>query len=58
MNDLIPVKLEKIVKLEDIIKKDDLNYKSKQRKTHNFGKYSLPTVFKGHTRRIFITRKG
>ena len=28
-----------------LLKKDDLNYKSKHRKTYNFSKYSLPTVF-------------
>ena len=44
MNDLIRVKLKKIVKLKDI-KKDDLNYKSKRGKTYNFDKYSLPIVF-------------
>ena len=38
MNDLIRVKLKKIVKLQDIIKKVDLNYKSKRGKTYNFGK--------------------
>ena len=26
--------------------KDDLNYKSKRGKTYNFGRYSLPNVFK------------
>ena len=45
MNDLIRVKLKKIVKLQGIIKKDDLNYKSKRGKSFNFGKYSLPIVF-------------
>ena len=49
MNDLIRVKLNQIVKLQDIIKKDDLNYKSDCRKTDNFGKHSLPIVFKGYT---------
>ena len=47
MNDSICAKLKEIFKLQDIIKKDDLNYKSKRRKTYNFGKYSLPIVFKG-----------
>ena len=47
MNDLICVKLKEIVKLQDIIKIDDLNYKSKRRKTYDFGKYSLPIVFYG-----------
>ena len=34
MNNLIPAE------------KDDLNYESKRGKTYNFGKYSLPNVFK------------
>ena len=45
MNDLIRIKLKEIIKLQGIIKNDDLNYKSKLKKTYNFGKYSLPTVF-------------
>ena len=28
-----------------LYKKNDLNYKSKRRKTYNFGKYSLPIIF-------------
>ena len=44
MNDLIRAKLKEIIKLQDVIKKD-LNYKSKRRKSYNFGKYSLPIVF-------------
>ena len=42
INNLIPVKLKKIVNLKDIIKKDNLNYKSKRGQTCNFGKYSSP----------------
>ena len=45
MNNLICPNLKEIVKLRDVIKKDDLNYKSKGRKTYNFGKYSLLIVF-------------
>ena len=45
MNELIRVKLKKIVNLQDIIKKDELNFKSKHEKTFNFGKYSLPVAF-------------
>ena len=45
MNDLIRTKLKQIVDLQDIFKKADLNYKSKRRKTYNFGKYSLPIAF-------------
>ena len=45
MNNLICANLKEIVKLQDVIKKDDLNYKSKGRKTDNFGKYSLLIVF-------------
>ena len=44
MNDLICAKLKEIFKVQDIIKKDGLSYKSKRRKTYNFGKYSLPIV--------------
>ena len=40
MNNLIGAKLKEIVRWQDIIKKDDLNYKSKWRKTYNFGTYS------------------
>ena len=36
LNDLIWVKLKKIVYLQEIIKKDDLIYKSKSEKTYNF----------------------
>ena len=39
MNDLIHAKLKEINKLQDVIKKDDINYKSKRKKTYNFGKY-------------------
>ena len=46
MNNLICVKLNEIVKLQDITKKDNLNSKSKRGKTYNFGKHSLPIVFK------------
>ena len=42
-NDLIRFKLKEIANLKDIIEKDNLNYKSKQGKICNFGKYSLPT---------------
>ena len=45
MNNYIRVKLIEIVNLQDIIKKDNLNYKSKRRKTCDFGKCSLPIVF-------------
>ena len=41
MNNFICVKLKELVKLQNIIKKDEINYKSKRRKTLNFGKYSL-----------------
>ena len=34
-----------LVKLQDIIEKYGLNYKSKHRKTYNFGKYYLSIVF-------------
>ena len=51
INDLI------LAKLHDIIKKDYLNYKWKLEKTYNFGKYSLPIVFKGYMWRTFITIK-
>ena len=36
LNDLIWVKLKKMVYLQEIIKKDDLIYKSKSEKTYNF----------------------
>ena len=36
LNDLIWVKLKKIVYLQEIIKKDDLIYQSKSEKTYNF----------------------
>ena len=36
LNDLIWVKLKKIIYLQEIIKKDDLIYKSKSEKTYNF----------------------
>ena len=49
MNGLIRAKLKEITKLQDIIKKGDLNYKSKRGKSYNFGKNSLPIVFKGYT---------
>ena len=45
MNDLICANLKEIVESQDIIKKNVLNYKSKQEKTNNFSKYSLPIVF-------------
>ena len=48
MNDLSRAKLKKIVKFQCIVKKDNLNYKSKLGKIYNFGKYSLPVVFKGY----------
>ena len=44
MNDLIHVKLKKIVNLQDIIKKDNLYYKPKSRKDCNFTEYSLAIV--------------
>ena len=39
MNDLIHAKSKEINKLQDVTKKDDINYKSKCKKTYNFGKY-------------------
>ena len=45
INYLIHAKLKEIIELQDFIEKEDLNYKSKCRKVHNCGKYSLPIVF-------------
>ena len=45
MNHLLRAKLKEKVKLLDIIKEDDLNYKSKRRKTYNFGKYLINYCF-------------
>ena len=44
MNDLIHVKLKKIVNLQDIMKKDNLYYKPKSKKDYNFTEYSLAIV--------------
>ena len=45
MNHLFRAKLKEKVKLLGIIKEDDLNYKSKRRKTYNFGKYLITYCF-------------
>ena len=41
MNDLVLVKLKKIVNLQDIIKTDNLRHKPRSRKVPNFSEYSL-----------------
>ena len=45
MNDFICTMLKQIIELQDIIKKEYLKYKSKCRKTYNFGKHLLSLLF-------------
>ena len=45
INNLIRVKLKKLVNLQDFIKTDELNCKSKRRKVYDFSEYFLPIVF-------------